>query len=221
LGDAARTVFLAVNLMLGLFLSLSLNGLADDLDAIQEAVDSEAVALSDLYYAFHKIDGETGRSLERGLLAYTRSIIEDDWPSLAEDRLSVGAEAELKSMAETLLAMERSTETISPSLRRISSDLDAMSDYRLARLHKALPAPPFFLVVVFFGLVVLMICLGVYRPTRALFVLMGFYLSFVGLVVYLCLALSDPFQGGIGVDTAPLEHVLEEMSRNEIDRPVR
>ena len=49
LQDATRTVFLAVNLLLGLFLSLSLNGVVDELSDIKDEVKPEAVAISDVY----------------------------------------------------------------------------------------------------------------------------------------------------------------------------
>ena len=96
---------------------------------------------------------------------------------------------------------------------RISADLDSMSNYRLERLHYALSPPPFFLLVVICGMVVVMVCLGVYQPSRSLVFLVSFYLSFVGLTVYLILSLSDPFQGLPGVDPASLENVLNEMLR--------
>ena len=43
LQDATRTVFLSVNLIVGLFLSLSLNGVVDELSNIQNEVQREAL----------------------------------------------------------------------------------------------------------------------------------------------------------------------------------
>jgi hypothetical protein len=47
--------------------------------------------------------------------------------------------------------------------------------------------------------------------TFALVVLLSLYAIFVGVVIYLMLAMSDPFQGAWGVDTAPMEYALEKM----------
>jgi hypothetical protein len=53
-----------------------------------------------------------------------------------------------------------------------------------------------------------MACFGAYRP-QGLLVCM--YTLFVGLVLYLILALSDPFQGGFGVDPTTFEYQVEKM----------
>jgi hypothetical protein len=104
-------------------------------------------------------------------------------------------------------------------LSRIGTDLDALSNYRLGRLHYALAPPPFFLLIVVFGMVVVMVCLGLYRASRALNVLVSLYLSFVGLVVYLILALSDPFGVVMSVEPTSLEYVLETMLQADQPTP--
>ena len=48
-------------------------------------------------------------------------------------------------------------------------------------------------------------------PHRAIVVLLSFYTVFVGVVIYLILAMSDTFQGATAVDSAPLEYMLEIM----------
>ena len=93
----------------------------------------------------------------------------------------------------------------------ILADIDTISDYRLIRLDNALAEPPVYLNVIVFGLLVTMACFGVYRPQRPLIVLVSHYTIFVGLVLYLVLALSDPFQGGIRVDTDTLDLLVERM----------
>jgi len=64
---------------------------------------------------------------------------------------------------------------------------------------------------VFFGFLLTMVCFGTYRPQVALVVLVSTYTLFIGLVLYLILALSDLFQGGMGVDPITFEHIVEKM----------
>ena len=54
-------------------------------------------------------------------------------------------------------------------------------------------------------------CFGIYRPQAPLVVLVSMYTLFIGLVLYLILALSDPFQGGFGVEPTTFEHLVEKM----------
>ena len=102
-----------------------------------------------------------------------------------------------------------------PAQKRIMSwieqDVDVISDTRLLRLHSALAKPPVYLYVIIFGFLVTMACFGTYRPQPPLVVLVSLYTSFIGLVMYLILALSDPFQGAFGVDPATLERLLDKL----------
>ncbi len=94
---------------------------------------------------------------------------------------------------------------------KMLTDLDAISDYRLIRLDNALADPPVYIKVVFLGFLFTMACFGVYRPQAPLIVLVSLYAVFIGLTLYLILALSDPFQGGFGADPTTLEHLVEAM----------
>ena len=95
------------------------------------------------------------------------------------------------------------------------ADVDMMSDYRLARLDTALAKPPVYAIVIIFGFFVTMACFGAYRPQAPLVGLVLLYTIFIGLVLYLILTLSDPFQG-IGAQTKPFEHAIDIM-RSRID----
>jgi cation transporter-like permease len=96
-------------------------------------------------------------------------------------------------------------------LSHILNDIDALSDHRFIRLDSALAEPPVYLYVIIFGFLVTMACFGVYRPQAPLVVLFLLYTVFVGLVLYLILALSDPFQGDIGVAPTVFEHLVETL----------
>ena len=56
-----------------------------------------------------------------------------------------------------------------------------------------------------------MACFGAYRPQGPLVVLIFLYTVLVGLVLYLVLALSDPFQGDIGIAPTAFEHLVETL----------
>jgi hypothetical protein len=213
LGDATRTIFIAVNLLVGLFLSLSLNDLSDGLSDIRYAVEREAAAISDVHNGLKHFGTAEADDIQLQLIEYTKAVIDDEWLTLAEHRLSDKAGTLLREIVSSVLRLQTNNQIEISSWNRISEDIDSISDYRHMRLHHALNPPPFFLLVVIFGIVVVMVCLGLYPLSRPLIILVSFYLSFVGLVVYLILALNNPFHGAPGVDTAPLTYVLEEMQK--------
>ena len=138
-------------------------------------------------------------------------MVEDEWPALEQDRLSTHAGSLLKQLESTVLQLEATGKNKETIWSRLIDDVDRISDFRLARLQHALPRPPFFLTAVIFGFLITMVCFGVYAPNRVLLVLVSLYTVFVGLVIYFILAYSDPFEGVPGVDTAPIESVLQKM----------
>jgi hypothetical protein len=91
------------------------------------------------------------------------------------------------------------------------ADLDALSNYRVVRLNSALSKPPVFVYVIIFGFLVSMACFGVNRPQLPLIVFVTLYTVLVGLVLYIVMALSDPFQGGIGVAPTSFEYLVETL----------
>jgi FtsH-binding integral membrane protein len=75
----------------------------------------------------------------------------------------------------------------------------------------ALAKPPLFLIVVIFGFLATMVCFGPHQPNRPTIVLLSLYTLLVGLVIFMILAFSDPFQGSTGVDPTAIEFVLEQI----------
>ena len=61
-----------------------------------------------------------------------------------------------------------------------------------------------------------MACFGNNKPDKALLTLVALYSSFVGLVLFLILALSDPIQGRFGVETTSYENVLQMMKSSNL-----
>ena len=96
---------------------------------------------------------------------------------------------------------------------RINSDVDQISDLRLTRLEQALAKPPLFLIVVIFGFLATMVCFGPHRPNRLTIVLLSLYTLLIGLVIYMILAYSDPFQGATGIKPTAIEFVLEQIQQ--------
>lgn len=211
LKDPTSSLFRVVGMLVGLMLSLAFAEVVVQLRAIENAIEREAVAISDTFDDLQRFDLEKTRIIRAILIDYTQAIIDDDWPALADDELGQLAADLNKQLQQSVMELEPATESQKQLWSRILNDLDAASDYRLIRLDNALAEPPVYLYVVFIGFLVTMACFGAYRPQGPLVVLVSMYTLFIGLVLYLILALSDPFQGGIGVDPTTFEHLVEEM----------
>ena len=211
LTDPTGNLFRVVGMLVSLMLSLAFAEVIAELRAIENAIEREAVAISDTYNALRRFDIERTREIRTTLVDYTQAVIDDDWPALANDRLSQRAGDLGRKLSNSVLELQPTTENQKQLWSMILNDLDTASDFRLIRLDNALAKPPVYLYVVFFGFLVTMACFGVYRPHVPLVVLASLYTVFVGQVLYLILALSDPFQGGFGIEPSTFEYLVEKL----------
>jgi hypothetical protein len=211
LKDPTSSLFRVVGLLVSLMLSLAFSKVIADLRTIRNAVEREAVAISDIFEALKLFDIERTREIRTILVDYAQAVIDDDWPALADDRLGQRAGALRRQLAKGVMNLKPATPTQEKLLSNILADIDALSDYRFIRLDSALAQPPVYVYVIIFGFLVTMACFGAYRPQPPLVVLVSLYTVFVGLVLFLVLQLSDPFRGDIGVAPTSFEYLVETL----------
>ncbi len=211
LKETTSSLFQVVGMLVSLMLSLAFAEVVIDLTAIENAIEREAVAISDIFGDLQLYDLEGTREIQTILVDYTQATVDDDWPSLANDRLGELAESLSKQLEASVMNLEPATPLQKYLWSRILADLDVASDFRLIRLDNALAEPPVYISVVFFGFLITMACFGTYQPQVPVLALVSLYTVFIGLVLYLILALSDPFKGGFAVDPITLEHLAETL----------
>lgn len=215
LKDPMSSLFRVVGMLVSLMLSLAFAEVVVQLNTIKNALQREAIAISDTYNHLRLFDLDRTREIRASLLEYTEAVIEDDWPALAEDKLGLRTERLQRRFLSELLNLQADTDHQKRVMSWIEQDVDVINDARLQRLNGALAQPPVYLYVIIFGFFVTMACFGAYRPQRPLVILAALYTSFVGLVLYLILALSDPFQGGFGVTPDTFMQLLRSLKSSE------
>ena len=214
-GDSGppASLFGVVGMLVGLMLWLSFAKVISDIRSIDSAIVREAAAILDVSDDLGRYDHDDSREIQMLLVQYTESVINDDWPALADDRLGKKTTA-LKIEILDRLAMLKPTTPIQERLiSQIEDDVDAISDHRLVRLNSTLSEPPTYVYVTFLGFLLTMACFGAYPPQVPLVTLVGLYAAFVGLVLFLIMTLSDPFQG-VGIAPTTFEHILETMKED-------
>ena len=209
LKDSTSNLFRVIGLLVGLMLSLAFAEVIVEIRQIENAIQREAVAISDAATDLEFFDKETTFETRALLADYLQAVIEDDWPELANDKLGHRAGQLRKELLRSVMNLEPETAAQTELWARIVADIDAISDYRLIRLDNALAEPPVYIYVVFFGFLLTMACFGSYRPQGPLVALVALYTIFIGIVLYIIMALSDPFQGGFGIDPITFEQLLK------------
>ena len=209
--EPTNNLFRVVGTLVSLMLALAFSEVSVDFRTIRNAVQSETVAISDMFEGLKLFDSERTREQRTILIDYAQAVIDDDWPSLANDRLSQRVSDLRRQLAKGVMRLKPANPTQETMLSQIMADMDVLSDYRIVRLDSALAKPSIYVYVVIFGFLVTMACFGDYQPQPPLVVLAFLYTIFVGLVLYLVLAMSDPFQGNFGVGPVPFEHLVETL----------
>jgi len=210
LKQAAQSLLFALGIFIALMLSLAFGEAVSEWRDVQNAIKDEAIAISDTFEALERFDQNTDPA-RIAVLDYVQAVIDDDWPALADDSLGDQAGELRKRLVVEALALEPASPGEEEVMSRLLDDLDSMSDARQSRLAAALAQPPLYTYVVFVAFIINMAFFGVYRPQPLLLGFVSLFTGLVGLVLYLILDLSDPFQGIISVDPKPLVNLLEVM----------
>jgi hypothetical protein len=213
--DATDNLFRVVGWLFTLLLSLTFTDVIGELTVTERAIENESAVVQDIHHGLQRFSlEETGES-RKLLVDYAKSVTDEDWLALAGGNLSTRTDAILRDLGDAILNLETSTPRQETLKSNIIADVDSISDFRLTRLQQAKEEPSTVLIVVVFGYLVTMVLFGIYQPRPALVVLLSLYAIFVGVVIYLILAMSDPFQGTWAVDTAPMEYALEKMQSDK------
>jgi hypothetical protein len=208
--DAALSLFRGLAILVSLLLSLAFGDVISELVQIRNTVKREALAIKELDNYLKLYGVEKTSEIRTLLVAYAQSVIDDDWPALANDRLGQRTDKVAQQLTKAALDLAPANPLQEKLYPRIMGELDLMSDYRFMRVENALSGPPFFLHVVLFGFGIQMACFEVYRPQTPINWLILIYSLFIGLILYLILTLSDPFQG-IGVEPTAFEILIEKL----------
>lgn len=212
--DATGNLFRVVGWLFSLLISLTFAELFREWVAIDTAIEGEAVAILDTHKDLQLFDPDATGDIRKLLIDYTRAVSDDDWPALADDRLSPRVDALLLQLNQAVFNLETNNAAQEALQSRIVADLDLLSDFRLSRLQQAQKQIPFVLIVVLLGFLITMACFAAYRPNRSVVVLLSLFTMFVGIVIYLMLAMSDPFQGELSIDSTPLDYALDRLEDN-------
>lgn len=156
--------------------------------------------------------GETEASAVRqSLTAYGQSVIEDEWPAMAQGRASPKASRALNALYATVLAIEPRTPRESAAMGALLTQLDVITDGRRIRLMLASGVVPGVLWAVLFGGGLATLSFTFFfgtRSVRAQAVMSGILAATVFMALLVVIVLNYPFAGPVQVEPDILESAL-------------
>lgn len=206
----------ALGLFYGITLALVVLAAYEDYSAAGAAVGREAAALGTLYRDVSSYPEPIQGELQELLRAYVRDVIEKDWPAQRRGTIPEDGTVQATTFQGRLLAFEpqgRVQEIVhAETLREFSTFVE----YRRHRLHNVTVGLPAILwLVLFAGALLYMVLITLLDVTSlgVHFLVAGIPSLFVSLLIFLTVALDNPFRGDLTISPAAFELVQDSLMR--------
>jgi len=183
---------------------------------LRGGVAAEATALTDIYYDLERYGTPAADEARTYVVAYTRAVVVEEWPTLSDRRLSAEAWTAWRALYDTVLDLEPTSARQSDLRRLLVDRVQTVGDYReQRRFGSARSLSGLFWSVAVIGFLLVALPYFVFRPTPPNLFLMTAFAVFNGLVMFIILATNHPFDHPVRVEPAPFEVLLAtDMARN-------
>jgi hypothetical protein len=182
--------------------------------AANQTVGREAAALGTLYRAVSSYPEPIRGELQAMLRDYTRYVIEEAWPAQRRGVIPEGGTARTTAFQKRLLSFQPQTRAQAILHAETIDQFGVFVDYRRQRLHSVLAGLPVALwLVVGVGAILNAGLTWLFDVNRLLvhLILAGIVSLFVALVVYLVVAMDNPFRGELSVYPEAFEVVQRSL----------
>lgn len=199
-------------------ITLALIVVASYQDHVQagSTVALEAASLATLYRDVSSYPKPLRGELQGMLREYARDVSERDWPSQQRGVVPEGGTAQATAFQARLLTFEPTTRGEEVLHAETLREFSTFVEYRRLRLFSVTVALPAILwVVMFIGALLSMTLVALFdvKHLRVHLAVSGILSFFVSLLLYLAVALDNPFRGGVSVSPRAFEIVQESLMR--------
>lgn len=207
--DAAKWASVRVGAIHALILALAFSGLRSEHNELQEGIDNEALAIEQLHRGLEGFGTQRARKIQEDLAAYTRLVIEEEWPSMAAGQPLAEADLLVDSIYRQIIELSASTDNSGLS-STLLNDINDIENERGQRSFDIVePIGLVFWLIAVVGLV--LTCVS-FLPTpytilRSMF--LGMFAGINGLVFFAISEYSRPFSGVFPIEATPLIQVLD------------
>jgi hypothetical protein len=199
----------------GLLIGLLAVAAYQNLEKVQGAVGLEASQLARLYRAAAGYPEPWRSDIQAMLRDYTLYVIQKDWPAQRQGRVNQGGALRMTVIESTLISYEPQTKT-----QEIlhTQNLQAFEDLATARqqrlLAQRIQLPGVLWYVVGIGAGVNLVLFWLLEARFAVHVLLGGIVSlFLGVMIFLLVAMDRPIRGRVGVSADLYQTVYSYVMR--------
>lgn len=190
----------------------------------ERALTTEAGAAIALFRLSTGVDEATGTKLRDQTVAYLRSVLEEDWPAMANGHWSRETSARLNELYWTVVHYRPADLHDADLQQDLLREVDKLTEARRTRLVMAAGTVPNAIWFVVFLGAVLTISFTFFFGTQNVLsqcLMTGVLAALIFSAILVVIAIDRPFTGAVVVPTESIRTVLEEFqaARKEAIRP--
>lgn len=177
-------------------------------------VEQEANQLNDLAHMAQGFADPARQQLFSTMQAYAQSAMDDEWPAMAEGHESPRTQATLDALWRAYLSIDPQTNRENALYQESISHLNEMSASRRSRLYASRDDLPFVIQFLLWGGGAITIAFTYFfgvKSIRSQALMTAALAGVVAFILFLIIALDNPFHGYVRASFEPLRPVLENI----------
>jgi Protein of unknown function (DUF4239) len=215
-GHFSGTMVHSVMVFYGLALALIAVNVFETYADVSKIVSTEATSLAMLYRDISGYPEPVRSQLQKELRDYVVSVIEEDWPLQARGQVPGGGVERMSRFQNILVAFEPATEGQKLLHAEALRAYNNMTQARRMRLDAVLThLPGVMWTVILLGAVISLSASFFFSvdDVRLHAILVTLLAIFIGLVIFMTLALDRPFVGDLGVSSDPYQLIYDHLMK--------
>ena len=211
--DGAAEAFKAIITFMVFILAFSLLLVQTQYRAAEEIITKESNTLNVMDRMLWRLGGEQAAACRLLLRDYAKSVVRDEWPTLAHGKRNDETTRLLGQLSQCVLSVESTTNREQSVYHQILVHLDELSDLREHRIAEAEQGLGDLYWGTVTGLVLILVMLAamVQATIDRAFALSGLICA-ASLLLALVVILNKPFTGENVVSPDPIERVIRAMA---------
>jgi hypothetical protein len=191
----------------------------EEWNAATRAADQEASEVAEIFWLAHRLPQPEGRRLQEFARSYAQVVVNEEWPLMAQGKVSPKAWAILDEIRDDIQRMNPTTDTqqvlYEQGLQQVGDLADARRE-RLLAAEQGLPAILWVVLIVGGIEVVGFTYLFGLDNTGAHALMVGSLAAVIALVLFTIAAMDHPFSGGARVGPEAFELVLNRFETSKL-----
>ncbi len=221
--DVCVPIFLNAGVLFAVLLGFMVVAVWESYDTAKTTAATEATALVPLYRAAGNLPPESAARIRELTREYIREVIEDEWPKQANTgQASSKARKEIGDLYRTFGDGTISTQTKKDfplSCNVLMQSIQEVTNDRNKRNLEANESVPLVMWIAILGgaLVIVSMSFVIYMERPLPHMIMAALMALlIGLLLFSCLILSEPFKGPIAISAESFEKIL--LVLDDVDR---